>query len=66
VKIGRGTEVLGGNLSQCHFVHQKSYMTWPGSNPGRRGEKTAINPLSSVMPLRWMLEELVCGDMEWM
>jgi hypothetical protein len=27
VKIGRGTEVLGGNLSQCHFVHQKSYMT---------------------------------------
>jgi hypothetical protein len=27
VKIGRGTEVLGENLSQCHFVPHKSYMT---------------------------------------
>jgi hypothetical protein len=28
MRIGRETEVLGGNLPQCHFVHHKSHMTW--------------------------------------
>jgi hypothetical protein len=27
MKIGRGPEVLGGNLSQRHFVHHKFLMT---------------------------------------
>jgi hypothetical protein len=26
MRIGRGTEVLGENLPQCHFVHYKSHM----------------------------------------
>jgi hypothetical protein len=26
------TEVLGENRLQCHFVHHKSLMTWPGAN----------------------------------
>jgi hypothetical protein len=24
----------GKNLSQCHFVHNKSHMDWPGIEPG--------------------------------
>jgi hypothetical protein len=24
----------GENLSQCQFVHHKSYMDWPGFEPG--------------------------------
>jgi hypothetical protein len=28
------SDVLGGNLSQYHFVHHKSHMTFPELRPG--------------------------------
>jgi hypothetical protein len=36
------TEVVKENLPQCHFVHQKSRVTWPGL----RTRATAIGSLS--------------------
>jgi hypothetical protein len=30
IRIGRGTEVLGENLSQCNFVHHISHITCRG------------------------------------
>jgi hypothetical protein len=40
------TEALGENLPQRHYVHQKSHLTRPGSNPGRRGVKPVTKRLS--------------------
>jgi hypothetical protein len=32
------TEVLGENLPQCRFIHNKSHMTYPDLNPVPRCE----------------------------
>jgi hypothetical protein len=34
MEIGRGTEILGRNLPQLHFVHHKSHMTKIGLELG--------------------------------
>jgi hypothetical protein len=33
-EFARETELLGENLPQCHTVHHKSHMTWPGLELG--------------------------------
>jgi hypothetical protein len=32
--VAAETEILGENLTQCWFVHQRSHMTWSGLEPG--------------------------------
>jgi hypothetical protein len=51
------TEILGENLSQCHFVHQKSHCTYPGSNPGLQAGRPAANRLSRDTTLNHKLHQ---------
>jgi hypothetical protein len=39
------TEVLGENLPQCRFIHQKPDILFPDTNPGCHGGTPATNPL---------------------
>jgi hypothetical protein len=33
-ELTRETEVRGDNLLQCHVIHKKFHMTWPGIEKG--------------------------------
>jgi hypothetical protein len=49
-RLVRETEVLGENLAQRHFVHHKSHMLDPGSNPDRRGGKPRLTAWAMARP----------------
>jgi hypothetical protein len=55
-KLAEETEVLEENLSQFHFIHYKSHMTWPdlGSNPWYRGGKPVTNRPSYGIAKRYV------------
>jgi hypothetical protein len=53
------TEVPGGNLSQRHFVHHKSHLPEPGSNPGRRDGKSATNRFSYGAASHNLLKKMI-------
>jgi hypothetical protein len=50
---GENRSTRGKNLSQCHFVHQKSHMDWPGIEPGppRLSHGTACSQLTDKRTL---------------
>jgi hypothetical protein len=52
------------NLSECHFVHYKSYRTKPSATPGLRCEWTATNRLSLLVVL--MQHELPVPLVAWL
>jgi hypothetical protein len=46
LKMTGKTKEFHSELSQCHFVHNKSYVDCSGSNLAFRGDRPKINRLS--------------------
>jgi hypothetical protein len=46
MRIGCGTEIVGGNLPRCHFIDKESHMTCSWLEPGPRCWKLATERLS--------------------
>jgi hypothetical protein len=46
------TEVLGENLPQWYFVHQKSHMTWPELEPGPLRSEAVTNSLEILLHIQ--------------
>jgi hypothetical protein len=54
-KLAEETEVLGGNLPQCHFVDHKSPMTW--ARIESRAAAVGSRPTRRIVSVVWVAEK---------
>lgn len=57
----RETEILGGNLLQCHFVHHESHMSCPGPELWPPPWETSDYPPEPLPSSK--LESLTCSEL---
>jgi hypothetical protein len=53
--LARETEVLGENLPQCYFIHNKPHMLCSDANLGRRGGLITIAELVQRRTTDWTI-----------
>jgi hypothetical protein len=51
IKFDRGNQTTWRKLLQCHLVHQKFHMTWPGAKPGSPLWQWLIHDITNILDI---------------